>query len=144
MTFDPLARVRWKLEIALLGGLLFVASLVYFVFSYIWRFDAPASLARGTPAPLAINAALFSVFAMHHSLFARTGLKGWIKRTIPPELERSLYTCVSSVLFLITCVWWQPVPGTFWRLTGPAGIVLQTLQAAGGILTLYSARSLGV
>jgi hypothetical protein len=143
MTRDPAPEV-WRLVVALGGGLMFVLSLVYFAVSYLWRFDTIAAPVRGLPGPVAFDLALFSVFALHHSIFARTPIKAWIERTIPPELQRSCYVWISSVLFLATCAWWQPVAGIVWQTGGPARVLLLTVQITGGILTLHSARRLDV
>lgn len=142
MPRDP-ADAVWKLLVSLGGGLVFVLSLLYFVASYVWRFDDLPPSSRGVLLPIAIDVALFSAFALHHSIFARTPLKGWIARTIPAELERSTYVWISSVLFLATCAWWQPVAGEVWRADGPARVALQLVQLAGGLLTVHSARRLG-
>ncbi len=83
MTRDP-APAPWKLGVALAGGAVFVISLVYFGAAYTSGFRK----ARYDPAgsvwlPVLIDIAFFSVFALHHSVFARTGLKAWIRRTRP-------------------------------------------------------------
>ena len=46
---------------------------------------------------------------------ARTGAKAWITRLVPPDLERSLYVWIASVLFLAVCWLWQPLPGVIWE-----------------------------
>src|SRR5262245_58230332 len=100
--------------VVLLGGMVFVASLLYFVYCYLWAFDAPASLSP--TVAILINIALFTLFAMHHSLFARLGVKRWIAQVVPANFERSTYVWISSVLFIAICAWWQPVAGTVWRV----------------------------
>jgi protein-S-isoprenylcysteine O-methyltransferase Ste14 len=85
---------------------------------------------------------LFTVFALHHSLFARSPLKTWIERVWPPKLERAIYVWVASLLFLIVCGAWQPVPGALWRLSGGPGALLRAVQFGGVVLTLVAARHL--
>src|SRR5262245_20543124 len=92
--------------VALLGGVVFVASLLYFLFCYLWAFDAPATLAP--TLAIVVDFALFTEFAMHHSLFARLGVKGWIAQLVPANFERSTYVWISSLLFIAICAWWQP------------------------------------
>jgi methanethiol S-methyltransferase len=142
MTRDP-AHDVWRLVVALGGGLVFVFSLLFFVRCYVVGFPRPRSGGPITWRPILLNIALFSVFALHHSVFARTGLKAWIKRTLPPELERSFYVWVSSLLFILTCALWQQVPGEAWRVDGWARIPFQLLQAMGAILAVSCARRLG-
>jgi protein-S-isoprenylcysteine O-methyltransferase Ste14 len=134
---SPTARL-----IALGGGLLFIASLAYFAESFARRFDRPA--AGGWVVPAAVDLLLFSVFALHHSVFARTGAKAWIARRAPPPLERSIYVWVSSLLFIAVCAWWQPVPGAIWRAEGWLRPLLAIAQIAGGIAAVAAARQLDV
>lgn len=119
----------------LAGAAAFMASLGYFAYTYGVRLGAddadPAPLARG----LAVNAGLFSLFALHHSLLARSGAKRRIARLLPDSLERPTYVWIASILFGLTCAWWQPLPGELYRADGPlraAGFALQTA----GILLL--------
>jgi protein-S-isoprenylcysteine O-methyltransferase Ste14 len=133
------------------GTLAFGVSLVWFLYSYLFRFDGPAeSGASGVPTPgsaaipIAINILLFSVFALHHSVLARPRPKSFVQRLVPPELERSLYTWVASILFLLVCWWWQPVPGTLYRLDDPWRTAVFCVQAAGLVLTIQASRLLDV
>jgi protein-S-isoprenylcysteine O-methyltransferase Ste14 len=128
---------------ALAGGLLFAGSLLFFAFRFGWRFadDGPWSLAAGW-RPSLVDLLLFSLFGLHHSLFARTPLKAWVSRVWPPELERSIYVWIASLVFLGVCAAWQPVPGTLWRLTGFPALLGRGVQLGGVILTLLAARHL--
>ena len=89
------------------------------------------------------NVLLFTVFALHHSVMARTGARAWIARLFPPELERSIYVWIASVLFLGVCWMWQPLPGVIWQTRGP-GIILYIAQAFGVALTIAAARIVGI
>jgi hypothetical protein len=124
------------------GGLLFVASLVYFAVSYVWRFGTMAADPDRVWQATAIDTALFTAFAMHHSIFARTGLRRLVQRALPPALERSFYVWTASLLFLVTCAWWQPVAGTLWIAGGPARVALWGLQAIAAVATLKAAGRL--
>lgn len=128
-----------------MGGLLFVASLLFFAASLAWRFDdgPPWSGAAAGP-PLVIDVMLFSVFALHHSITARAGLKAWIARFGIADLERSVYVWIASVLFALVCAFWQPVPGVLWRMSGAAAAALRAAQLAGVVLTIVAARRLDV
>lgn len=136
----PAARV-----FALAGGVVFVGSLVYFAWSFARRF-ATASMPAGGEVwpPALVDIVLFSAFSLHHSLFARTGVKAWLTRRIPAALERSVYVWIASLLFIATCALWQPVPGVLWRVTGPAAMVLAVFQLVGGIAAVQMARQLDV
>jgi protein-S-isoprenylcysteine O-methyltransferase Ste14 len=124
--------------IAWAGAAVFVLSLAYFVFSYAVTFGSPAS-AGNTSLAVIVNVALFSVFAFHHSLFARAGLRAWAATVFAPEMERSAYVWVASMLFFAVCGFWQPVAGVAWAAAGAMRWVLMIAQAFGIWLTLRSA-----
>ena len=127
---------------AWLGGLAFVASLAYCAYSYLVPFGRLADPAGPVVTPVLIDVALFSAFALHHSVMARTGAKRWLTSRLPAALERTTYVWMGSLLLGATCWWWQPVPGQPYSLRGslrPAGWILQlvgvwlTLRSAGAI-----------
>jgi protein-S-isoprenylcysteine O-methyltransferase Ste14 len=126
------------------GGLLFAASLVFFLARYLggWGPDVsgPCSTLTAAWRPILIDIALFTLFAAHHSLFARTGVKAWITSRVPPALERATYVWIASLLFLATCAWWQPVPGVLWH-TDQTSLALAA-QAAGIVFSVQAAGRL--
>lgn len=129
--------------LAWLGGGAFLASLAYFFFCYFVTFGRVTQPTPGGPQdvlpPLAANLALFTGFALHHSVMARSGAKRWLSRRVPPALERSTYVWVSSALFALTCAAWQEVPGVAWRVDAPTKLVLHVVQLGGAWLTFRSA-----
>ena len=136
------------LAFAWAGAALFAASLVWFVYSYVVRFDT-LHAASGVPTvprawlrPAALDVLLFSLFALHHSVFARTGAKAFVLTMLPPYLERSVYTWIASALFLLVCSLWQPVPRTLYRLDGAARAAAFALQALGLVLTVHASHRL--
>jgi len=126
-----------------LGALLFFLSLAYFLFSYVTTFGVPAP-GGDIAAPLTWNVALFTVFALHHSLFAREPVRAAIARTLPQPLERSFYVWVASLMFVAVCALWRPVPGVAWRVDGPMLWGLRALLAAGVWLSVRSAVVLDI
>lgn len=125
------------------GGGVFVLSLGYFLYSYLLVFGRAVPDGPVLPA-LAADALLFSAFALHHSVFARTPAKQWIRRVVPTALERSIYTWLASLLFLGVCWLWLPVPGVLYRLDAPFRWAGQAAQVAGIILTVLGSRALDV
>ena len=117
--------------VAWAGATLFLASLIYFAYFYlVWLGQPQAAIPRVNPAiAVLIDVLLFTVFALHHSLFARSGAKAWIARRVPRGLERALYVWVASLLFMSVCWLWQPVPGVAWQTSGPARWLLLGVQA---------------
>lgn len=134
----------------------FGASLGLFLYCYLFVFGpAPSAsipaLSSSVPAlsaivsaPSLVNLALFTAFALHHSVFARTGVKDAVKRSVPAPLERAVYTLVASLLFALVCWWWQPVEGVAWTLTGVWRLLGYGAQLAGLVLTVLGARALDV
>ncbi len=116
------------------GGALFAASLLFFLSSYLVVFGRPAPQGPWL-RPALVNTLLFSVFALHHSVLARTRMRGLVRRLLPDYLERATYTWVASLLFIAVCWWWQPVPGTVYRLTGFWWWAGVAVQATGVLLT---------
>jgi protein-S-isoprenylcysteine O-methyltransferase Ste14 len=125
------------------GGTLFVVSLGYFLFTYVLTFGEPV-IGPVDPADALWNAALFTVFAFHHSLFARTFVRTFVARLVPTGLERSLYVAVASVFFILTCAWWRPLAGIAWDVPYPAAWLIHTFQAGGIGLILWSAALVGI
>ena len=120
------------------GAVLFAAALAYFLFSYSVTFGEIASggvTARAT----GIDVALFTAFALHHSVFARLPVRAFVGRTVPSQLERSAYVWVASLMLIAVCFYWQPIPGVLWQLTSPWTWLTRGVQVVGVWLTLRSA-----
>lgn len=129
------------------GALAFVASLILFAVLYFTsaRFGDPVgpwSVADGW-RPAGIDIALFTAFALHHSVFARGPLKGLMSRLVSEQLERSTYVWIASAGFAIVCLVWQPVPGLAWTATGTLAAALTLLQLAGIVLSVVAAARIG-
>jgi protein-S-isoprenylcysteine O-methyltransferase Ste14 len=127
-----------------IGALLFLVSLLSFAFVYMVRLGEPAADHGQTLRDAAFNVVLFTIFAMHHSIMARTGARARVTRIAPPALERSIYVWIASVLFLAVCWSWRALPGVVWQLHGPATAALYLAQLIGGVLTIAAARIVGI
>ena len=125
------------------GAVLFVASLAYFGVSYLTSFGVTGASGDG-PAAISFDVTLFTLFALHHSVFARLRVRQWIARAVAPELERSVYVWIASLLFIAVCALWRPIPGVAWDAGPPMVWALWALQAAGLWLTLRSAVILDI
>src|SRR5947209_6298626 len=110
------------------GGGIFVASLALCTWSYAVWLSSPAPWQGWRP--VAVDAALFVVFAAHHSVFARERPKRWLA-ALPRRLLRSVYVWIASVLLMLVCLLWQTVGGELYRAHGAARIALGIVQLAG-------------
>ena len=125
------------------GACAFAASLGYFLYAYLVRFGAD-STETSLWRPLLVDTALFTAFALHHSVFARSPVKAWVGRIASPVVERSLYTWVASLIFIVVCWQWNPLPGRLYGIEGYWRWIGWFAQAAGLMLTFLGSRALDV
>jgi methanethiol S-methyltransferase len=131
------------LAFAWCGAAVFAGSLLFFLYSYLITFGRPAE-STGVIEPVAIDCVLFTVFALHHSIFARPAVKTRLAALISGPIERSIYTWIASVLFIVVCAAWRAVPGEFYELSGPAALVGYAVQLLAILLTARSSARLDV
>ena len=120
------------------GAVLFAGALAYFLFSYSVTFGEIGTGEIGR-RDIAIDVALFSVFALHHSIFARLPVRALVQRTVAAKLERSVYVWIASLMLIGVCYLWRSLPGTLWQVTAPWSWALAAVQVVGVWLTLRSA-----
>ena len=125
--------------LAWLGGIAFVASLAYLVYFYAVVLAVPTGDTSRAVSHGLLDAVLFTGFALHHSLFARTGMKQRLARLLPAAVERTAYVWLASALLVAVCVLWQSVPGVVYRAEGVWRLLLYGVQVAGAFLTLRGA-----
>lgn len=132
--------------IVLGGAALFVLSIGYVLYCYLIAFGEPLPAASASPAwrPAVSNALAFAAFALHHSVFARTAVRTWVSRQVPPAIERPLYVWTASLLLILVCALWQPVPGTAWTASGAARWALTGVQLFALWLVIRSAAVIDV
>jgi protein-S-isoprenylcysteine O-methyltransferase Ste14 len=124
------------------GYAAFFASFLYAIgwvggFAVPTVLDGPAS--RPLMEALLINLGLLTVFAIQHSVMARPFFKRLITRIVPQAAERSLYVLLSSLCLIALFAFWQPMGGSVWQVSDPAGqAALWTLFAFGWALVLVS------
>lgn len=125
-----------------LGGLVFfIDSLLYFAYRYTFVFGQEA-IGPVSAGAIAVDVVLFSVFALHHSVFARDTFRNRVTRMVG-SLERSTYVWMASALFIAICAWWYPVAGAVWRVDQPVlRWLVHAAQLVGVVFTLFSALML--
>jgi protein-S-isoprenylcysteine O-methyltransferase Ste14 len=120
-----------------IGGATFVVALAYCGYSYAFPWGRTLPF---TPSALGVDAGLFTVFALHHSLFARDAVKHWVSRVVPSALVRSMYVWLASLLLIAVCAAWQPVGGDIYHHTGILAVVHGVLQLAGAAIIFQTVR----
>lgn len=144
-TADPGAprRAGGRLYV-LAGAAAFAAAIGWFTYVYGVRLGAggPPSTPLGFAGGLAVNTGLFGLFALHHSLLARNGVRRRVARLLPDGLERATYVWTASILFALACAWWQPLPGALYRAEGPLRAAGFAVQAAGVLLVARGGAAL--
>ena len=130
------------LILACLGGVAFVVSLALFLYDYSVTFGAVRSDLVAGPALL--DTALFTIFALHHSLFARAPVKQAITRVVPAWFERALFTWVASGLFIAVLLAWQPVDNLVYTIPGGWRWLGYAAQTAGLLLTIRGSSAIDV
>ncbi|HSL21282.1 MAG TPA: methyltransferase [Vicinamibacterales bacterium] len=134
---------RAPVAFAWIGGALFVAALLYFLFFYLIELGRPA-VGSGWVRPLALDTGIFALFAVHHSVMARTAVKSWLAAIVSPGLERSIFVWISSILLIAVCVFWQGIPGVAYSVRDPWRWGLYAVQLAGVLLTVRASARLDV
>ena len=126
------------------GGALFVASLATLAWWYTWPLGNAELAAGGRPdlAALGADAIIFSVFALHHSLFARAPIKTWLARLVPDHLLRSVYVWIASLLLIAVCRAWRPIGGPLYRAAEWIAAPLVSVQLGGIWLIWESVRAI--
>jgi protein-S-isoprenylcysteine O-methyltransferase Ste14 len=131
------------LTFAYSGGLLFALSLGFFLYCYMVPFGSVSGNGAAAAA-VASDVGLFSVFALHHSLLARTRFKSWVREHVGESMERSVYTWVASALFILVCAAWRPVDGLLYELRSPWSWIGYTMQGLGILLTALGSGAVDV
>src|SRR6185369_8397696 len=121
---------------------IFFATFLYAI-GFIGGFGVPRTL-DGTPSgplltAIAIDAGLLALFALQHSIMARTWFKEAWTRVVPKEVERSTYVLFSSAALILLFWRWRPLGGVIWSVDNDvARIALRALFAFGWGLVLVA------
>jgi protein-S-isoprenylcysteine O-methyltransferase Ste14 len=121
---------------------IFLGMLLYTI-GFVGNLVVPKSIDSGPSVWLAeafgVDLLLLGLFAVQHSVMARPGFKRWWTRTVPPQIERSTYVLVSSLLLALLCWQWRPRPGVVWAVEQPVAVaVLWMMFGVGWFLVLIS------
>jgi methanethiol S-methyltransferase len=103
--------------------LLAVITLLYAI-GFVDGLLVPKDIDTGPVVPVAeaviVNLLLLSLFAIQHSVMARTQFKAWWTQYVPAPVERSTYVLFASLVLLLLYWQWRPLPDVVWQITNPA------------------------
>jgi methanethiol S-methyltransferase len=122
------------------GGTMFVASLMLTAWLYAIRFGALQPFTGWRS--IGVDAVLLTVFALHHSAFAREPIKKRLASLVPTRLLRSLYVWVASSLLIFMDLAWQPVGGMVYRVDGWTAWIFTVVQIIGVLMIAQSVRAI--
>ena len=128
--------VRW------FGLVLFMASIG--LLGWWWAHLASVGGVGVSWSAAVVDGALFSAFALHHSVLARSSARSLVERVVAADLARTVYVCVASLLLAGMCLLWRPVGGLVYHASGLTAAVLGIVQISGGVIAVLAVRRISV
>jgi protein-S-isoprenylcysteine O-methyltransferase Ste14 len=130
------------LQYGLVAYAIGMASLVYLV-AWLGNLFVPHSIDSAPTVPmhqaLLVNAVLFGIFAVQHSVMARPKFKQWWTRYVPKPMERSTYVFLSGLALFLLMAFWQPIGIVVWEVQQPiARAIFYGLYALGWCILVGS------
>jgi protein-S-isoprenylcysteine O-methyltransferase Ste14 len=125
---------------------LFLGSFLYAIGFVADAWFLPKTIDRGglgdgefTTVALLVDVGLLLLFAVPHSVMARTGFKRWLTTHVPQAVERSTYVLVASLCLAALMAFWYPINPTLWHVSAqPWRAVLVAGSLAGWGIVLAS------
>jgi protein-S-isoprenylcysteine O-methyltransferase Ste14 len=122
--------------------LVFFATFLYAV-AFLGDFGVVRTIDSGVEGSiaraLAINAGLLALFALQHSIMARSWFKRAWTRIVPPAAERSTYVLFSSLALIVLFWQWRPIGGVVWNVENEVGqMAIYLVYATGWMLLLLA------
>jgi protein-S-isoprenylcysteine O-methyltransferase Ste14 len=122
---------------------------VVFLFSFLYAIGfvgnmvVPKTIDSGQESSvllaLIINLVLLGLFAIQHTIMARPAFKRCWTKIIKPEIERSTFVLIASLLLILLYWLWRPMPAVIWSIENPVGkAILIGLFWIGWIIVLSS------
>lgn len=117
--------------IAWAGGAVFAFAIAYCAVFYFVDLGRPRAPHPDPMRAAAANVGLVLLFALHHSVMARSWAKAVVVRVVPVRLERSAFVWVSSALLAVVCFLWTPIGGMVFDHRGRAAAPHAVVQGVG-------------
>ena len=109
---------------------MFVAALSAAAYAFLVSWATP-SPHPGYARAIVVDFALLTVFATHHSVFARESTKRRMAAAVPERLLRSVYVWTASLLLLAALALWRPIGGDLYAAAGWRAMLHAAVQLAG-------------
>ncbi len=103
-----------------------LAAYLVFFFTFLYAIGfvtgmiVPKTVDAGPTGPLSqsllVDLLLMSLFAIQHSVMARSGFKRWWTQYVPVAVERSTYVLFASLCLILLFRYWRPIPGVVWEV----------------------------
>ncbi|MET4802676.1 methanethiol S-methyltransferase [Bradyrhizobium sp. LB11.1] len=126
---------------ALVSYALFTISFLYSI-GFVGNCVVPRSIdvgPSGNPGEAVIvNLLLMSLFAIQHSVMARTGFKRWSAKFLPAACQRSTYVLLSSLVLLLLFWQWRPILMPIWQTSGLMAWLLISVHWLGWLIAFAS------
>ena len=90
------------------------------------------------PLAVAADLALLLLFAVQHTVMARSWFKRWWTRMVPQPAERATYVLCAALALALLFGGWLPVGGVAWHASGLASDLLLALYASGWAVAVSS------
>ena len=119
--------VMSKVSSFLYGVICYLVFFVVFLYliGFVGDLFVPKSIDTGTETAAAqsvlINLALLGLFAVQHTIMARSAFKKWLTKIIPEQVERSTFVLASSLLLALLYWQWRPMLRVIWSVENPTG-----------------------
>ena len=109
-----------RIAVLMFGSSVYAMFLGVFLYAigFVGNFLVPTRLdgipVRPVAQAIGINLLLLLLFALQHSVMARSGFKTWWTRFVPEAIERSVYVLCTNIALGILYWQWQPMGGVVW------------------------------
>jgi len=119
----------------------FFATFLYLI-GFVGGAVVPKTLDDGVAGPvgtaLAIDLGFLALFAMQHTIMARTAFKRWWTRIVGVALERTIFVATTCAILIGMVVCWRPLPGTVWLVEGIGTLAIHAVFWLGWGIVLLS------
>lgn len=129
---------------SLVGYLLSMLSLSFLIlWVYPWEFmkftiDKP--IVSIDASPILINFSLLLLFALQHSVMARSFFKNGLLGNISHAVKSATYAIASSICLIVMFYFWQPIEGSLWNFQDGtlAWFFLTTIYILGWLAAFFA------